>query len=274
MARRKKAADAPQGSPAWMATFSDLMNLLLCFFVLLFSMSSVDAQKFEQVIASLSNSFTIFEGGNVGVGEGQLISNGISQLNNLGEYFNDLGNDSEENNDLNNTDPYESYKEKIEEEKKEEAEQLYEEIVGLVGKNNIEQYVSVGMDENYQYIKISMYGAILFDSGKSEIKDSAVPVLKKIGRILKVYDDFLIKIEGHTDNVPITNNIAYKNNLWLSTARASNVLEYFVNNTGLDPNTLEASGRGEYDPVADNKTPEGRKKNRRVEIKIYSEAVK
>lgn len=274
MARKKKAVEGPKGSPAWMSTFSDLMNLLLCFFVLLFSMSSIDAEKFGQVLASLTNSFTIFDSGNVGVGEGELVSNGISQLQNIGQYFNDLGNNSEESNDLKSEDPYEEYKEKLEEEQKEKAEELYEEIVGLVGKNNIEQYVSVGMDANYQYIKISMYGAILFDSGKAEIKDSAIPVLNKIGKILKVYDDFLIKIEGHTDNVPITNNTTYKNNLWLSTARASNVLEFFVNKSKLNPNTLEASGRGEYEPVAENKTPEGRKKNRRVEIKIYRETVK
>lgn len=79
----------------------------------------------------------------------------------------------------------------------------------------------------------------------------------------------LIKIEGHTDNVPIS-SAAYPSNLWLSTARATKVLEYLQNVKGLKPKNLEASGRGESIPVASNSTASGRARNRRVEIKIYS----
>lgn len=271
LARGKKAKEASKGSPAWMATFSDLMNLLLCFFVLLFSMSAIDAEKFEQVVASLSNSFSIFQDSASGIGEGQLISNGISQLQNLGEYFNDLGNNSEDSNDSSQKDPYEEYKEQLQQEQQQVTEEMYEEISGLVNKNKVDKYVSVGMDDNYQYIKISMYGEIMFDSGKAEIKPEAKQILNKIGDILKVYDDYLIKIEGHTDNVPVRDGGTYKNNLWLSTARASTVWEYLTEVKKLDPTTLESSGRSEYDPIADNSTPEGRRKNRRVEFKIYSD---
>ena len=78
MAKRKPEEPKP-GSPAWMATFSDLMNLLLCFFVLLFSMSTVDAQKFELIAASFSETFSIFSAGGKAIGEGMMISNGVSQ---------------------------------------------------------------------------------------------------------------------------------------------------------------------------------------------------
>lgn len=78
---KKKQEEAPKGSPAWMATFSDLMNLLLCFFVLLFSMSSIDAAKFEQVVASFNQTFSVLNGGATAIGDGILISNGVSQLN-------------------------------------------------------------------------------------------------------------------------------------------------------------------------------------------------
>ncbi len=88
--------------------------------------------------------------------------------------------------------------------------------------------------------------------------------------ILAHYTDKRIKIEGHTDNVPIRNS-NYDSNLWLSTARASKVLEYLVNNKNMKSKYLEASGRGEADPIASNDTAEGRAKNRRVEIKIYSD---
>lgn len=269
LARKKKKVEGSGGSPAWMATFSDLMNLLLCFFVLLFSMSSVDAEKFGQVVASLSNSFSIFTDGNVGIEDGPLISNGMSQLNNLSEYFNDMGNSSE-NQDASKNDSFQEYKEQMEELQQEITNELYEEVQGLVDKNHISDFVAVGVDKNYEYIKISMHGAILFDSGKADIKTEAIPTLSKIGDILKIYDDYLIKIEGHTDNVPVSKRSPYKNNMWLSTARASTVWEYLTNEKGLNPKTLESSGRSEYDPITDNSTPEGRDKNRRVEIKIFS----
>ena len=79
------------GSPAWMSTFSDLMNLLLCFFVLLFAMSSTDTAKFEELAQSLASSFSIFSGGGSAIGEGELIASGVRQLSNLGEYFSNVG---------------------------------------------------------------------------------------------------------------------------------------------------------------------------------------
>ncbi len=94
MAKRKEDPP-PAGAPAWMATFSDLMNLLLCFFVLLFSMSTVDAKKFEAVAASFSQTFSIFEGGATAIGDGILISNGVSQLNELDQYINSTGKSAE-----------------------------------------------------------------------------------------------------------------------------------------------------------------------------------
>lgn len=285
---RKKKEEAPKGSPEWMTTFSDLMNLLLTFFILLFSLSSVDAEKWEQVVSSFASNFSIFDSGSIGVGEGAMISTGISQLQNVGEYFNDMGNsenDNDESSDGNQDNPQggqtdankddqaviDKYKEEMKEHQQKVTEEMYEQVVGLVDRNNLEQYVSVGIDKDYQYIKLSMYGAILFDSGKADIKKEALPILNKIGSILKVYNNNLIKIEGHTDNIPITSNVAYKSNMELSTARACMVWEYMTDEKGLNPKKLESAGRSEYDPVADNSTEEGRKKNRRVEFKIYSD---
>ena len=96
---KKKQEDPPKGSPAWMATFSDLMNLLLCFFVLLFSMSSVDANKWEEVVASMTSAFSVFEDGSTTIGEGTLVGMGTTQLSNLDEYYSSLGQKSEDNGD-------------------------------------------------------------------------------------------------------------------------------------------------------------------------------
>ncbi len=268
MARKKKqSGGGGGGSPAWMSTFSDLMNLLLCFFVLLFAFSSPDAQKFAEIAASFKNNFSVFSGGAQAIGEGKLISQGASQLDKLSEYFNEsqmmfkeeTGKESEE-----------EFEEQQKQEQKEATEALYEEVVEATEDKNIQDSISVAMDENYQYVRILLNGAVLFDSGSAEIKKESVGVIDKIGDILKTYDKHLIKIEGHTDNVPMSNG-KYESNMWLSTARATKVFEYLVNKKGLSPKTLEASGRGEYEPLASNDTREGRAKNRRVEIKIYTE---
>ncbi len=268
---KKKNEEAPKGAPAWMATFSDLMNLLLCFFVLLFSMSTVDAQKWEQVVNSLTSSFSIFEKGSTGIQDGQLVSNGVSQLENLGDELNDEGKSEEKNDKEQEVTSLEQAQELLDEKKKEQVEDMYEEISEMVEQNKIDNYVSVGMDENFQYVKISIYGAVLFDSGKAAVKPEARKVLNKVGTILKMYKKQLIKIQGHTDNVPMTNTSVYDNNFQLSTARANAVAEYLIEHSKLQGKNIEPSGRGEYEPVADNSTAQGRAKNRRVEFKIYSD---
>ena len=91
----KKEAPIIMGAPAWTATFGDLMNLLLCFFVLLFSMSSIDAAKFEQIAASFSSAFGIFSGGEMAIGQGALIGDGATQLNALDTYVQSMGKQDE-----------------------------------------------------------------------------------------------------------------------------------------------------------------------------------
>ena len=99
MARKKQEESGGGGAPAWMATFSDLMNLLLCFFVLLFAMSSVDANKWEQVVASMTSAFSIFSSGSTSIGHGTLVGIGTSQLSNLDEYYTSMGQTSQDNGD-------------------------------------------------------------------------------------------------------------------------------------------------------------------------------
>lgn len=277
MARRK--VEEPSGGGAgWLATFGDLMNLLLCFFVLLFSMSTVDADKYEAIVTSLSSKIDIFGGGSPSVGEGAFVSSGTDQLVSISEYFNEFehtGEDDSASKDADSDEKTEEqkikddYLKEQEQEKREKAEAMYEEIVGKATDKNIAEVINVNMDAQYQYVQISLKGAVLFDSGDAEIKKPAKPVLDKIGDILKLYSKHLIKIEGHTDNVPISGG-RYRNNMELSTARATSVFVYFVDKKKLNPKRIESSGRGEYIPVASNKSAKGRAKNRRIEIKIYT----
>lgn len=261
---RKKQEEAPKGSPAWMNTFSDLMNLLLCFFVMLFSMSTVDAEKFEMVVASLQSSFSVLPAGGASIGEGQLISSGISQLENFSMFFEQFSSEGEEPDDDGKE---KSSKEEYEEEALKESEQMAGEVEKQVAMYGVQNQVEV--DFNAQYVLLTLNGALLFDSGKSEIREDAYPLVDKIGAILSNYRSNIIEIEGHTDNVPISNS-KYENNDVLSMYRALNVADYIREITDLEPGLLKSSGRGEYVPVADNTTSEGRARNRRVEIKIYN----
>ncbi len=281
MARRRQE-DPPAGSPAWMATFSDLMNLLLCFFVLLFSMSTVDEEKYNQLLASISSAFSILDGGASSIGDGVLVSNGVSQLNELDQYINSTGNtadstvDSEDYNDfehgdeLTDAEKFEQMLEEIEQHNLTANEQLAEIIEEAVTEAGLAEKIDVNFTS--QYVELSLKGALLFDSGKAELKASSMPVMERVAVILERYAGSTIEIEGHTDTMPISNS-QFANNNELSSARALDVFDYLVANTSLDPADIKHSGRGEYVPIADNSTEEGRAKNRRVEIRIYNPVI-
>lgn len=267
---KKKREEAPKGSPAWMATFSDLMNLLLCFFVLLFSMSTVDAQKFEMIVASMQNSFSILPSGGSSMGEGQMVSAGVSQLEFLDNYYKEDTNsnsEAENENDMQSNQSQQSVEEAYQEQALAESEEMAEEIEEMAEAGGIQDQVEV--DFNAQYVLLTLNGALLFDSGSSDIREDAYPLVDKIGAILNNYNQNIIEIEGHTDNVPISGG-KYENNNVLSMYRALTVADYIREITSLDPGLIKSSGRGDYVPVADNSTPEGRARNRRVEIKIYN----
>ncbi len=271
MAKRKEE-EPPKGAPAWQSTFADLMNLLLCFFVLLFSMSSIDAQKFEEIAASFSNTFSIFSAGGTSFDDGLLISNGVSQLNNLDKYISNTGAAAEQtakNNDLkkDENDSAEDLKEALEQEQLKESERLAEKVGEALNENGLDKDIDITFTS--QYVQLTLKGSVLFDSGSAELRGEAMPMIEKIARILERYATSTIEIEGHTDNVPIHTS-RFESNDVLSSYRALAMFEYLVENTALDPARIKHSGRGEYIPVADNSTPEGRAKNRRIEIKIYN----
>lgn len=264
---KRKPEEPKKGAPAWQCTFGDLMNLLLCFFVLLFSMSTVDAQKFEMIAASFSETFSIFDAGATAIGDGVLISNGVSQLNELEQYINSTGKTAESDSEVNEMDEFEAMAAQMEAAKMAASEELAEKVQEAVSESSMDKDIDITFTS--QYVQLTLKGSILFDSGKSELKQEAMPIVQKVGMILERYAESTIEVEGHTDNVPI-NTAKYPSNDVLSSYRALSMFEYLVQNTSLDPAKLKHSGRGEYMPVADNSTPEGRAKNRRIEIKIYN----
>lgn len=278
---KRKPEDPPAGLAPWMATFSDLMNLLLCFFVLLFSMSSISEEKFQEFVASMASAFSIMDGGAAAIGDGILISNGVSQLNDLDEFINSTGKNANSETDSDQFEQFEAEgdaqeklfqkaQEILEEQNLKQNEELAERITETVQESNMAEQIEVSF--NSEYILLSLKGAFLFDSGKAVIREEAYPALDRVGVILERYAGGIIEIEGHTDNVPMRSS-KYANNNELSSARALSVFDYLMDNTSLDPARIKHSGRGEYVPVADNGTEAGRAKNRRVEIRIYNPSV-
>ena len=264
---KKRPEDPPKGAPAWQSTFSDLMNLLLCFFVLLFSMSTVDAEKFQLVIASLSSSISIMPAGGTSIGDGKLVGAGVSQLEFLDKYYNDLVN-SKSHTESTTEGEEKNAEEQYEQMELSESEKMSEEIEKQLENTSLEDAVDV--DFNAEYVQLSLNGALLFESGKAEIMQEAYPVVNKISTILASYQNNLIEVEGHTDNVPVSSRSRFESNDVLSMYRALSVADYIRTNTNLDPSHIKSSGRGDYDPVADNTTADGRARNRRVEIKVYN----
>ncbi len=154
---------------------------------------------------------------------------------------------------------------KAREEKVKELSSTYDQLVEKM-KGEIDKG-QVTISELKGKLTVNMVDAILFDSGKAEIKSEGLVVLGKVIEILKAVNDKAIRIEGHTDAMPISGSLAqrYPTNWELSAARAINVARY-LQKEAINPAFLSAAGFGEFKPVADNATVEGRAKNRRIEI--------
>lgn len=285
MAKRKEQP-AEEGSPAWMATFSDLMNLLLCFFVLLFASSTMDEGKIQQIMASFNNaSFSILETGSVSLIDGAIVSGGVTQVPGIESILEYIGDSSQVNGDHeelkssgsegtdqtkqdgNTTLSDQELKAKLEEQGLQQSEEMYDEISEMAESYSIDDMIS--LDYNSQYVSLDLNGTLLFDAGSAQIRDDAKTLMQKIASIMGRYKDCVIEIEGHTDNIPIHTS-QYESNRYLSTARATKVYEYVMEQADLVDENMKIAGYGESRPVASNSTEEGRAKNRRVSIKIYN----
>lgn len=274
----KKKEDPPAaGAPAWMATFADLMNLLLCFFVLLFSMSSVDEAKASALLDSLASTFSVLPAGGSSIFDGELINMGTSQLNDLSEYFQNMGQTSEETGEsieelvqaIVNGTPEEAA-EILKEFNVAETTQMYDEFSAQISMKGLDQDLTISLDEaGYQYIEVTISGSVSFESGSASLKPEFLPTLEKIASILKRFKGHRISIIGHTDNIAI-NTAKFESNRALSCARAISTADYLIDVLGMDGSLIECTGRGQEDPIASNEDVAGRAKNRRIEIRIYN----
>lgn len=276
MAKRKQPP-AEEGSPAWMATFSDLMNLLLCFFVLLFASSTMDEGKIQKIAASFDNiSFSIIDSASFSLVDGNMMSAGVTQVPQVEGILTEAGKNVEgeagdqvdvapsQNPELSESEINKAY----EEQGQEQSEKMYDELVTMAESYSISNQVL--LDYNAQYVELDLNGSILFDSGSAEVREDSKIFLQKIASVLVKYRYNIIEIEGHTDDVPIS-SAKYENNRELSADRARKVYEYIVTQENFIDSNFKITGYGESRPVASNATEEGRARNRRVVIKIYNQ---
>jgi chemotaxis protein MotB len=222
-------------SPQWIVTFADLMNLLLCFFVLLLSFSETDRAKYKQVAGSMKEAFGVVkESGKAGSPEGGSI---------VGR---ELDHPIQVERDQSGDRVVKKFDESVVEEK----------------TRDLSRYVETESKGNKFIIRLQ--GEPTFESGSAIIRPEMIPVLRKVGEVLKYAKGDVI-VAGHTDNVPIHSSI-YPSNLELSVSRAVSVSQFMISNNYIQPGRLSTMGFGEYRPIASNDTSEGRARNRRVEI--------
>ncbi|AWI07551.1 OmpA/MotB family protein [Clostridium drakei] len=232
---KKKKEEEHENSERWLLSYSDFMTLLMILFVVLYAMSNVDKAKFSQLSQSMS----------IAMGGGKIMQ----------------GNENSPN--ISNSSPSGNSSDGKTEESK--MEDLKKKVDSYLQKNGMQSSVTTEVDE--RGLVVSLKDTLFFETGKAEVIEASKVKLVEIGKILNQLNNTM-RIEGHTDNVPIHNE-KFSDNWQLSSARSLNVTELLIAN-GVPPKKLSSVAYGEYRPILDNSTEEGRARNRRVDIIVVS----
>jgi chemotaxis protein MotB len=232
---KKRKDDSPSGAPEWMCTFSDMMSLLLCFFVLLFSMSTIEKVKFQQAIGSIQGA-----------------------LGRIPTFFN-----------TSYIEPLSVEPQKVEPLQRTKTLQRAKEAIAQKARNKLtaeertKEVVVEGVDEG---IRFSISGRILFQSGSALLSEEGQNALLHVAETLNDFDNLRVRIEGHTDTNPVPAGSPLGDNWRLAEARAYAVLLFFRDKGGIRQERLSFMSCGPYRPRFPNDTEENRALNRRVEI--------
>ncbi len=237
---KPKAKVEKDTAERWLLTYADLMNLLLIFFIILYTISQTDVAKFNQLAESLREAF----------GE----STASSFISESGAGTSIIP--------LENTAPSPVIPSTLEDQQMEEVK---EKVTEIIKNENLTGEVEVSMQE--RGVLISIKEKVLFKSGSAEIEPESRQTVEKLGGALKIITGNHMRVEGHTDNDPI-NTAQFPSNWELSLIRATNVLHLLVDKSGVDPTIISPVGYGEFRPKLPNTTPENKAANRRVDIVI------
>ncbi|MFP4978907.1 flagellar motor protein MotB [Paenibacillus sp. CN-4] len=237
---------------SWLLPYSDLMTLLVALFLVMYAMSATDAKKFEE----MSQAFSMVLNGGTGVLDHSAAAPTDSSLDQgKGEQMDNVVAENTGNQDLA----------KLRQQEQENLEKLKKQFDEYIKKSGLTNLLSTKLNQSQLMITIS--DQALFASGQAAVKDESRQLAKSISYILQQFPDYNVVVQGHTDNIPISNSI-YSSNWELSANRATQFLKILLLNKNLDPTKFSVIGYGEYQPVSDNNTAAGRAKNRRVEVSI------
>ncbi|MFN3884240.1 MAG: flagellar motor protein MotD [Rhodocyclaceae bacterium] len=247
MGRRQKEEEH-ENHERWLVSYADFITLLFAFFVVMYAISSVNESKYRVLSDSIFAAFRHIPGSSVGA---------MVEVNPSAPMPVTIPFKKPRVATLK-TDPQ---RERNRELLRNKAKEITEALTPLVEQGQVR------ITEGALGITVEINASVLFDSGEARLQPAAVRALTAVGQILAT-TGFPITVEGHTDNVPI-NSLLYPSNWELSGARAASVVRLFIDN-GVDPRRLTAVGYADQRPVADNATPEGRQRNRRVAITMES----
>lgn len=256
--KRKKEKKPEAGAPKWMVTYSDMITLILVFFILLFSMSQIDSVKFEAVSESFKNRM-IFDFFPSAVPMDNPTENTSHQES--GKNTNEFQTPT----DL----PDITDKDKEDVNKDDSLNVLMEDVEKYLDEQELNNVISANRTE--RGVVLVLQESILFDSGEANILDTGKPFLSKIGGLLSTNLNN-VKIEGHTDSKPMS-GFRYPSNWELSGARASSVVRFLIDEYNFDMSRFSIVGYGETRPVAANSNTDNMRKNRRVEIVILDDQI-
>lgn len=228
---------------SWMGTFSDMSLLLLTFFILLCSMSTIEIVKFKSVFGSMREAFG-------GIQTEDLTSGGAHEAK-----------DDESRQEQEAIQQFL----RVREELMEAQRRSYNEIRSFITTKGLEGEVSAVFDEGI--ITLNVPASVLFNQGEEELSPQAEPALRSLLQLFMAERDQNINIKGYTDNSPVPPEKRYRNNWELSALRAVNVLRWFVD-AGVPIVRLTATGMGDLNPLFPNDTPENQARNRRVEFSL------
>lgn len=247
MGKRKQQHEKEPNHERWLVSYADFITLLFAVFVTLYAMSQTDKKKAEEVLQSMRESFG-YSQTSAGAKPTVIDTGSISVIPSMHK----MTQAPRRGKSRGSEQDFRATKAAIE---------AYLLKVGAQAK------VSVAV--NQRGLVVSLKEAGFFDSGSATLKQDSYSLLKDVVSSLSSYSNS-IRVEGHTDNMPIR-SAAFPSNWELSTSRATNVLQYLTKQDDFDPYKISAAGYGEYRPVADNSVDEGRGKNRRVDIVLLSE---
>ena len=268
MSAAKKAKKAPAGAPTWIVTFADLMSLLLTFFVLLLSFSTMEVEQFKKIAGSMSNAFGLqsmdalsgiieFEGTPDATAHRNTVPIPIPEM----DITEQIAPDEE--------DVVEGEEEPVQDVPDEQAEasrRTFNDLQTVMADEIASDVMDLIRAGNVTVVRFP--DKVSFPSGSGELKGEFLPILAKFLSVLEQSDGHIV-ISGHTDDIPIATD-QYRSNWDLSASRASSVAHYILEHTSIPANRITVQGYADSRPLAANDSEENRAKNRRVEITIQS----